>query len=71
MKAPPVVYHLCPTCFRATPAAAEEHYCPNDGTALLKSCPNCGAGITSPYSHYCIRCGGSFLPKQDVLEPES
>ena len=53
-------FHLCPSCFRAVPAAAGEHYCPNDGTALLSACPACDAPIASPYAMYCIECGRPF-----------
>ena len=53
-------FHLCPRCFRAVPAAAGEHYCPNDGTALLSACPACDAPIASPYAHFCIACGHPF-----------
>lgn len=50
-------YHLCPRCGRATPAAAREAYCPNDGTRLLASCPRCDAPIGSPFGRYCTACG--------------
>jgi hypothetical protein len=61
-----VTYHLCPRCFRAVPDVSEEAYCPNDGVMLLTACPACGAPITSPYSHFCVRCGCDF----DSLAPE-
>ena len=60
MKVERLSYHLCPRCFRATPAGALEHFCPNDGTRLLTSCPDCGAVIGSPYSRHCSNCGRSF-----------
>jgi hypothetical protein len=53
-------YHLCPRCYRATPASLKEVYCPNDGTKLLTSCPNCATPMTSPYSRFCSRCGQKF-----------
>jgi hypothetical protein len=53
-------YHLCPRCGRATPAAAKERFCPNDGTKLLTSCPQCSSTITSPYSRYCSQCTPDF-----------
>lgn len=53
-------YHLCPQCYRATPASAQEVYCPNDGTLLLSHCSSCKAPITSPYAHYCAACGQNF-----------
>ncbi|MCA9836147.1 MAG: zinc ribbon domain-containing protein [Trueperaceae bacterium] len=53
-------YHLCPRCGRATPAAAKEQFCPNDGSKLLSSCPACGSSITSPYNLFCTGCGQSF-----------
>lgn len=53
-------YHLCPHCGRATPAAARESYCPNDGTKLLSACPACQAPITSPFSRFCTNCGQAF-----------
>lgn len=53
-------FRLCPSCFRAVPAAAGEHYCPNDGTALLSACPECDAPIATPYAHFCSACGHPF-----------
>lgn len=55
-----LTYHLCPRCYRATPAGLHEVYCPNDGTKLLTACPNCATPITSPYSRFCVRCGHKF-----------
>lgn len=57
---PSVAYRLCPRCFRATPRAARETYCPNDGWVMLEACPGCGADITSPYGRYCPTCGHAF-----------
>ncbi len=67
-----VAYHLCPQCFRATPASTKERYCPNDGAALLTACPNCHALIPSPYSRFCSSCGQAFgkLARADI-EDES
>lgn len=53
-------FHLCPECFRATPAKAGERYCPNDGTAMLTACPRCRAAIRSPFARYCSDCGRGF-----------
>lgn len=63
----PAHYHLCPTCWRATPAAARERFCPNDGQQLLTACPACRRAITSPYSRYCAACGAplSAEPQPD------
>lgn len=55
-------YHLCPRCFRATPAVASESYCPNDGTPMITGCPRCGAPLTSPYVRYCQSCGSPVVP---------
>jgi hypothetical protein len=55
-----ITYHLCPRCFRAVPEVSEEAYCPNDGAKLLAACPCCAAPITSPYCHFCVRCGCDF-----------
>jgi rRNA maturation endonuclease Nob1 len=60
-------YHLCPRCARATPASAEEAFCPNDGTRLLTACPSCARGITSPYSRFCTRCGAKLLESLPAL----
>lgn len=57
MTDPPATYHLCPTCLRATPTAAGESYCPNDGTKMLTACPRCRAPILTPFGEYCSRCG--------------
>lgn len=61
-------YHLCPRCGRATPEAALEAYCPNDGTRLLASCPACDAPITSPFGRYCTRCGHDLRADGDLGE---
>jgi hypothetical protein len=53
-------YHLCPLCYRATPAQAKESFCPNDGTRLLTACQTCGSSIASPYSRFCSACGKSL-----------
>jgi ribosomal protein L37AE/L43A len=53
-------FHLCPLCGRATPASAKERFCLNDGTKLLRACPQCGAAVLSPYSHFCAQCGHGF-----------
>jgi hypothetical protein len=67
-----VHYHLCPRCGRATPAAAKERFCPNDGTKLLTQCPQCSATITSPYGHYCSQCGHDFsFLFPNVQKPQS
>lgn len=55
-----MTYHLCPECFRATPAQAKERYCPNDGTRLLEACPQCHASISSPHAQFCSQCGYHF-----------
>ncbi len=55
-------YHLCPRCYRATPASVKEMYCPNEGTKLLTACPNCAAPISSPYNRFCAACGQGFSP---------
>ncbi|WP_189010200.1 double zinc ribbon domain-containing protein [Deinococcus malanensis] len=55
-----VSYHVCPQCARAVPAQAGEQFCPNDGTALLKTCPGCSAPILSPYSQFCTRCARPY-----------
>ncbi len=55
-----VAYRLCPRCFRAVPLGSREQYCPNDGERLLTACRECGADISSPYAHYCVRCGQGF-----------
>lgn len=68
-ESPPISYRLCPHCMRATPSAAEERYCPNDGTAMLSACPACGAPILSPYGSYCVRCGHR-LQEGGTLEGE-
>jgi len=52
-----LAYSLCPRCYRAVPASANERYCPNDGTELLTACSRCRAPITSPYVRYCTNCG--------------
>jgi len=65
MTRPALRYHLCPHCFRATPAEAAERYCPNDGTELLRACPACRAPITSPHSRFCARCGADFAAEAD------
>lgn len=64
---PALHYHLCPHCFRATPAAAGERYCPNDGTELLRACPRCHAPITSPHSRFCVRCGSSLAKEERAV----
>lgn len=61
-----VAYHLCPLCFRATPTAAHERFCPNDGTPLLSVCPNCGVPITSPYARHCTACGKGLGLSEDL-----
>jgi ribosomal protein L24E len=60
-------YHLCPRCYRATPAGLGEVYCPNDGSKLLTNCPRCATSITSPYSRYCTYCGHNFHPSDSSL----
>lgn len=62
---PPVAYHLCPRCSRATPSAAGEDFCPNDGTRMLHVCPGCGAPITSPFAEYCTKCGAPLLAGEE------
>ena len=57
---PRLRYRLCPRCYRAVPAKSGERYCINDGTWMLERCPLCGAGITSPYAHFCATCGLEF-----------
>jgi hypothetical protein len=54
-------FALCPRCFRATPKAAGERFCPNDGASLVCACPACGAGIPSPLARYCSYCGCDLL----------
>jgi predicted amidophosphoribosyltransferase len=71
MNAGLVHYHLCPRCLRAVPEAAKEVYCPNDGTLLLTSCPNCGTPISSPYSHFCVACGHAYTLKKGELPKNS
>lgn len=68
MKRDSVYYHLCPRCFRATPSAAGERYCPNDGSELLSECPHCGTPITSPYHRFCSSCGQEFSPAEGLEE---
>lgn len=60
MTTVPLAYHLCPRCFRATPAVARERFCPNDGATLLTACPRCRTPIASPYSRFCTACGRSL-----------
>ena len=60
-------YHLCPRCLRATPAAARERFCPNDGAELLTACPTCAGPIASPYSRFCPRCGQGFAQLTQAL----
>lgn len=55
-----LAYRLCPRCLRAVPVQSAERYCVNDGTPLLKSCPACGAPITSPYARHCAGCGAAL-----------
>lgn len=55
-------YHLCPRCLRATPVAAAELFCPNDGTPMIRGCSDCGAPLTSPYDRYCKACGNALVP---------
>jgi predicted RNA-binding Zn-ribbon protein involved in translation (DUF1610 family) len=64
---PAVTYRLCPRCFRAVAEAAEESYCPNDGEKLLAACPRCEAPITSPYSHFCVKCGFDFALRASAI----
>jgi hypothetical protein len=54
-------YRLCPKCYRAVPTRSGERYCINDGTWMLECCPLCGAGIGSPYAHFCSTCGLKFV----------
>ena len=56
-------YRLCPRCARAVPASSSEHYCVNDGTPLLESCPDpaCDEPILSPYARFCAGCGRSLF----------
>ncbi|MBZ9714237.1 zinc ribbon domain-containing protein [Deinococcus multiflagellatus] len=54
-------YALCPLCGRAVPLAARERYCPNDGRALLRGCPGCGAPLRTPYARFCTGCGAALL----------
>lgn len=55
-------YHLCPHCLRATPAAAGEAFCPNDGTPMVTGCPACSVRLTSPYDRFCKACGSALVP---------
>lgn len=57
MPKPGVTYHLCPHCARAVPASSGEQFCTNDGIKLLTFCPSCAQAISSPYAHFCSRCG--------------
>lgn len=59
-----VQFHLCVRCGRATPAAANEFYCPNDGSPLLVACPNCDSPVTSPYARYCPGCGHEYAKQR-------
>jgi hypothetical protein len=63
-----MTYHLCPECFRATPAQAKERYCPNDGSRLLEACPQCSASISSPHAQFCSQCGYHFAAPVPRLE---
>ena len=56
-----LTYLLCPKCQRKLPVASKERYCPNDGSRMLRACPQCNASITSPYSSYCTKCGKKLL----------
>ncbi|PYE49988.1 double zinc ribbon protein [Deinococcus yavapaiensis KR-236] len=60
-----VAYRLCPRCLRAVPLHSREQYCVNDGARLLEGCPRCGEPITSPYAHFCARCGEALSFRVD------
>ena len=62
-----VSYHVCPQCARALPAQSGEQFCPNDGTALLKCCPDCTAPILSPYAQFCTRCARPYAGSVHVM----
>ena len=74
MKPRMVKYHFCPCCHRATPAQADEHFCPNDGSKMLQNCPNFQRPITSPYARFCPGCGQNYsetsLESQRLEDPE-
>lgn len=53
-------FRICPKCFRAVPARAEERFCANDGTRLLERCVRCDSQINSPFSKFCVTCGLDF-----------
>lgn len=57
----PLSYHVCPRCLRATPSAAGEKYCPNDGSPMLTACPRCAQPILAPYGEYCANCGTQLV----------
>lgn len=63
-----LTYHLGPQCYRATPASANQIYCPNDGIPLLTECPNCTLPIVSPCTRYCTACGRDFGLARSGLE---
>ena len=60
-KVTAITYLLCPKCQRTVPAAANERFCPNDGSRMLSACLHCGTTITSPYSRFCTCCGKKLL----------